>query len=134
MPVTLATVAYPVDYHSRRDVSTFSGEFTGANNADPTGVKMKGNFTVKRTGEGVYRFQAVNKAGTAVKGFSLVDFNLLCINPASTDGGSGPWFISDDSCVSAGHFDVTTQNQAFAAADILVLAKCKIILSPEAAS
>ncbi len=132
--MVLTSTFYGTLFASNRDRAFIDGEFTGANNANPTGVKFKGNVVVTRTGEGVYRFQLVDKQGNAVKNLHLKSVSLTFLSPASTDGGSGPWFLSDNSVVTAGRFDITTQNQAFASADILVLTKVTIGLSPEAAS
>lgn len=130
----LAKTLFAILFSSHRDTAIIHGEFTGANNANPTGVKFKGNVVVTRTGEGVYRFQLVDAQGNAINNLHLKNVLLQYLAPASTDGGSGPWFISDNSVNTAGHFDITTQNQAFAAADILVLTKVTIWLSPEAPS
>ena len=131
----LARVASAVAQFFYRDSCFIRGQFTGNNNAANTLIKVNGLATVARTGEGTYTFTLLANDGvTALKGFHLKDFRLTCINPNAADGGSGTVIITADALNASGTINFTTNHAAGAAADILVVAKLAVEISPEAAS
>lgn len=132
---SLAKVASGVGQFYYRDTCFVRGQFTGNNGAANTLIKFKGLATVARTGEGTYTFTLLAADGVAaLKGMHLKAFDLNAINPADADGGSGRTIITADALFASGTISFKTYNQAGAAADVLVVAKLDVEISPEAAS
>lgn len=132
---SLARTGSPVAQFYYRDSCFIRGQFTGNNGAANTLIKFKGLATVARTGEGTYTFTLLAADGvSALKGMHLKAFNLNALNPADADGGSGRTIITADAINASGTISFKTYNQAGVAADLLVVAKLDVELSPEAAS